>query len=102
MECSLLKHAQELHLNGWVQIADFIEKDRVFAALFQPPLSLHGTIKGSLRVAEKFGLDERRHKGREIQAVKRTGEARLESPGLGIEWNIACQPDGFGNEFLPR
>src|SRR5207302_2774531 len=99
-----LQHAQQLHLDGGVELADLVEEDRAEGwADLQPALAvLHGTRERAAAVAEQFRLDERRRQRRRVERVERARIVLRERLPLWVEWDVARQPDGARHQLLAR
>src|SRR5262245_62291736 len=60
LELALLKHAQELRLNGEAHLADFVEKQHASCGLLElSRLGLHRTRERAAFEAEQLGLEQR-------------------------------------------
>jgi hypothetical protein len=90
LERPKLQRPQELHLDGEVHLADFIQKDRAgILADIQPAGAIRQRSReGALPMAKEFRFNERGRQSRQMQRVKASQEARRELSGLGVEGNI--------------
>jgi hypothetical protein len=89
LKFTLLEHAQNLHLGGRLDLADFIQEQRAAVRQLKTPAPpLRGPGEGALLVAEQFALQQRGRQGRAMHGHIRPARAR-------------AQPmNGVGHQFL--
>jgi hypothetical protein len=59
-EGTVLQHLQQLGLNGQIEAADLVQKERTVVGLLHPAeFGRHGACKGSLLIAKKLGFKQR-------------------------------------------
>ena len=97
-----LQHAEELHLDRWVDLADLVEEHRAERrARLEPALPiLERAREGAPPVAEQLGLDEGGGQGGEVQREERAGRRLGEGLGLLVEGDVAGEPDRSRDELL--
>ena len=87
----VLKHTQELHLTGRIELADFIKKNRTALGQFETPDTIsYGICKCSLSVTEHFAFKQTLRHAAQIHLDKRPSRA----PAIAM--------DGLGHKFLTR
>ena len=104
LEAPRLEHAQQLHLDGRVELADLVEEHRAQRRADLQPAGavLHGARERAAAVAEQLRLDQRRRERRGVQGVERAGGVLGERLALGIERDVARQADRVRHQFLAR
>ena len=84
-DLAVLHDAQEPHLRGERELADFVEKQRAAVRLLEPALAArHRAGERSLLVAEELGIDQLRGDRAAVHAPERTAaEGRVLVDGAG-------------------
>ena len=87
VELAALQHAQQLHLDRGVELADLVQEDRAVrpAALEPPGAVLDGAGEGAAAVPEQLRLDERR---RSAPTGSRPGSRASRVGGEGLRLRV--------------
>ncbi len=91
LELPLLDHAEQLHLDGVVDLADLVQKQRAADGHLEAPLAARiGAREGPLLVSEEFAFEQGRRQGRAV--YRDIGAARPRAEAV----------QRMGHQFLAR
>src|SRR4029079_14842517 len=73
-EAPVLQHAQQLHLRGVIEIANFVQEQGAAVGQLDAPLAILSRVsEGPAHMAEHLAFEERRRDAAEIDLHERTG-----------------------------